>query len=176
MYAWSTSVHMQNNLQACSQSRLTACPLNMIIKCALHTEEACGASGITLHTSSQLSLCIFRAWSVQPVCLKVLVPLNDRVQLQIQMLFKFRILYILCILLSGSGLLIQQGLETCSLCTTLNMRISVSLNHQVVWVEQDSTSALGNELEAIFRMRILCQSPILNQQQQSCADIRSGNC
>lgn len=47
MYAWSISVHMQNNLQACTQSRLTACPLNMHIKCALHTEETCGASGIT---------------------------------------------------------------------------------------------------------------------------------
>lgn len=35
-----------------------------------------------------------------------------------------------------------------------------------MWVEQDSTSALGKELEAIFRMRILCQSPILNQHSK----------
>lgn len=47
MYAWSTFVYMQNSLQACTQSKLIAYPLNMHIKFALCAEEVCGASGIT---------------------------------------------------------------------------------------------------------------------------------
>lgn len=47
MYAWTTSVHMQNSPQACTQSRLTACPLNTHTEFVLHAEETCGASGIT---------------------------------------------------------------------------------------------------------------------------------
>ena len=58
MYAWSTSVYMQNSiqkyiLQSRTWSKLIAYPLNMHIKFALHAEEICGASGITSSAHQQ---------------------------------------------------------------------------------------------------------------------------
>lgn len=74
-YAWSTSVYMENSLQACTQSRLIASPVNMHIKFALHAEETCGASGITSAHQQKLSLCKLTSCNVQPagLFLKVFV-------------------------------------------------------------------------------------------------------